>query len=280
MTTVHVVTDSSCDLPAEVVEALGITIVPLSIRFGMEEIVDRVELSTDEFWRRCQSSDELPETAAPSPGAFEQAYRDAAAAGAPGVVAILLSGDLSATIEAARAGARAVQDTIPVEVIDSRTVTLGLGTLVVMAAEAARDGASLESVAEMVTEAVPRTRVHGALDTLENLRKGGRIGAAGSLLGSLLSIKPLIEVRDGVVEPAGKQRTRSKALGHLVEMVRTNADDIERLAVLHAACDDVDVLVQQLEPLVDADILVGQVGPVVGTHAGLGTIGVVYQVRS
>ena len=280
MTTVHVVTDSSCDLPAEVVEALGITIVPLSIRFGMEEFVDRVELSTDEFWRRCQSSDELPETAAPSPGAFEQAYRDAAAAGAPGVVAILLSGDLSATIEAARAGARAVQDTIPVEVIDSRTVTLGLGTLVVMAAEAARDGASLESVAEMVTEAVPRTRVHGALDTLENLRKGGRIGAAGSLLGSLLSIKPLIEVRDGVVEPAGKQRTRSKALGHLVEMVRTNADDIERLAVLHAACDDVDVLVQQLEPLVDADILVGQVGPVVGTHAGLGTIGVVYQVRS
>ena len=280
MTTVHVVTDRSCDLPAEVVEALGITIVPLSIRFGMEEFVDRVELSTDEFWRRCQSSDELPETAAPSPGAFEQAYRDAAAAGAPGVVAILLSGDLSATIEAARAGARAVQDTIPVEVIDSRTVTLGLGTLVVMAAEAARDGASLESVAEMVTEAVPRTRVHGALDTLENLRKGGRIGAAGSLLGSLLSIKPLIEVRDGVVEPAGKQRTRSKALGHLVEMVRTNADDIERLAVLHAACDDVDVLVQQLEPLVDADILVGQVGPVVGTHAGLGTIGVVYQVRS
>lgn len=280
MTTVHVVTDSSCDLPDEVVDELGITIVPLSIRFGMDEFVDRVELSTDEFWDRCRASEELPETAAPSPGAFEQAYRDAAAAGATGVVAILLSGDLSATIEAARAGAKAVEDVIPVEVIDSRTVTLGLGTMAVTAAEAARDGADLQKITAVVNEAVTKTRVHAALDTLENLKKGGRIGAAQSLLGSLLSIKPLIEVRDGVVEPNGKQRTRSKALAHLVDQVRSNSENIERLAVLHAACDDVDALVDQLRPLVNEPILVGQVGPVVGAHAGIGTIGVVYQVRS
>lgn len=280
MTSVHVVTDSSCDLPQDVVDELDITIVPLSIRFGEDEFIDRVELSTNEFWAKCAASDELPETAAPSPGAFEQAYREAAAAGASGVVTVVLSGDLSATIEAARSGARAVEDLIPVEVIDSRTVTLGLGTLAVLAAEAARDGADLATITSLVERAAPLTRVHGALDTLENLKKGGRIGAAQSLLGSLLSIKPLIEVRDGVVEPNGKQRTRSKALGYLVEQVRANAADIERLAVLHAACDDVDVLVRQLEPLVDTSILVGQVGPVVGAHAGLRTIGVVFQVRS
>ena len=278
MTSIHVVTDSSCDLPDDVVNELGITIVPLSIRFGDEEFVDREELSTEEFWTKCQASETLPETAAPSPGAFEAAYRSAADNGASGVVAILLSGDLSATIEAARAGARAVEDVIPVSVIDSRTVTLGLGTLVVMAAEQARDGSDLDTITELVSAAAARTQVHGALDTLENLKKGGRIGAAGSLLGSLLSIKPLIEVRDGVVEPAGKQRTRGKALSHLVGIVRDNADRIDRLAVLHAACDDVDVLVDQLAPLVQSEILVGQVGPVVGTHAGLGTIGVVFQV--
>ena len=122
--TVHIVTDSSCDLPDEVVERLGITIVPLSIRFGSEEFVDRVELSTDAFWKKCQETDELPETAAPSPGAFEKAYRDAVGAGAEAVVTINLSGALSATIEAAQAAARAVEGDIRVEVIDSRTVTL------------------------------------------------------------------------------------------------------------------------------------------------------------
>ena len=278
MTSIHVVTDSSCDLPDNVVNDLAITIVPLSIRFGDEEFVDREELSTEEFWIKCQASETLPETAAPSPGAFEAAYRAAADNGASGVVAILLSGDLSATIESARAGARAVEDVIPVSVIDSKTVTLGLGTLVVMAAEQAREGSDLAAITELVSAAAARTQVHAALDTLENLKKGGRIGAAGSLLGSLLSIKPLIEVRDGVVEPAGKQRTRGKALSHLVGIVLENADRIDRLAVLHAACDDVDVLVDQLAPLVESEILVSQVGPVVGTHAGLGTIGVVFQV--
>jgi len=157
-------------------------------------------------------------------------------------------------------------------------VTLGLGTLLVMAAQQARDASDLDPITQLVSAAAARTQVHAALDTLENLKKGGRIGAAGSMLGSLLSIKPLIEVRDGVVEPAGKQRTRGKALSHLVGIVRDNADRIDRLAVLHAACDDVDVLVDQLAPLVQSEILVGQVGPVVGTHAGLGTIGVVFQV--
>lgn len=280
MTGVRIVTDSACDLPADIAENLRISIVPLTIRFGDDEFVDRDELGTDEFWERCRNSAELPETAAPSPGAFEQVYRSLAAEGADAIVTITLSGDLSATIEAARSAARAVEDVVDVTVVDSRTITLGQGLLAITAAEAARDGAGADEVVGLVEALRARTRVHGALDTLENLKKGGRIGAARSLLGSLLSIKPLIEVRDGVVVPNGQQRTRARALRYLVDLVRDQRGDIERLAVMHAACPDVDDFAAQLAELVDTEIVVGQVGPVVGTHAGVGTIGVVFQVAA
>ena len=277
MTSVQIVTDSSCDLPEEVIAELNIKIVPLKIRFGETEFVDRFELSTDQFWDKCQSMDELPSTAAPAPGAFVEQFEEAASQGASGVVAIVLSGELSATIEAAQQAALMVKDKIEVKVVDSRTVTMGLGSIVVGAATAAQSGASIEEISENAIDCVERTQVHAALDTLENLRKGGRIGAAGSLLGSMLSIKPLIEVRNGVVEPAGKQRTRSKALNSIVAVVKEHAEQIEQLCVLHAACEDVDAFVEQINAVVNVDVLVGQVGPVVGAHAGLGTIGVAFQ---
>jgi DegV family protein with EDD domain len=192
----------------------------------------------------------------------------------------VLSGELSATIEAAQQAAREVEGDIDVRVVDSRTVTLGLGAVVVAAAQAAKGGATVDEVANIATDSASRTHVHAALDTLENLRKGGRIGAAGSLLGSMLSIKPLIEVRNGVVEPAGKQRTRSKALAYLVKVVEEHAPQIESIYVTHAACDDVDSFVERIQSLVQTDVLVGQVGPVVGAHAGIGTIGVAFQTTS
>ena len=278
MTSVQIVTDSSCDLPEEVIAELNIKIVPLKIRFGETEFVDRFELSTDQFWDKCQSMDELPSTAAPAPGAFVEQFEEAASQGASGVVAIVLSGELSATIEAAQQAALMVKDKIEVKVVDSRTVTMGLGSIVVGAATAAQSGASIEEISANAIDCVERTQVHAALDTLENLRKGGRIGAAGSLLGSMLSIKPLIEVRNGVVEPAGKQRTRSKALNSIVAVVKEHAEQIEQLCVLHAACEDVDAFVEQINAVVNVDVLVGQVGPVVGAHAGLGTIGVAFQI--
>ena len=280
MTSVHIVTDSSCDLPDKLITEMNIKIVPLKIRFGDTEFVDRLELTTDQFWEKCQASDELPSTAAPSPGAFVEEFQNAASEGATGVVAILLSGELSATIEAAQQAAQLVKDEIEVRVIDSRTVTLGLGSVVMGAASAANSGANIEEVAAIATDSVNRTQVHAALDTLENLRKGGRIGAAGSLLGSMLSIKPLIEVRNGVVEPAGKQRTRGKALSYLVGVVEQNADQIEQIFVTHAACDDVDSFLEQVKSVVSVDVLVGEVGPVVGAHAGIGTIGVAFQTAT
>ena len=280
MTSVHIVTDSSCDLPDNLISEMNIKIVPLKIRFGDTEFVDRVELTTDQFWEKCQASDELPSTAAPSPGAFVEEFQNAASEGATGVVAILLSGELSATIEAAQQAAQLVKDEIEVRVIDSRTVTLGLGSVVMGAASAANSGANIEEVAAIASDSVNRTQVHAALDTLENLRKGGRIGAAGSLLGSMLSIKPLIEVRNGVVEPAGKQRTRGKALSYLVGVVEQNADQIEQIFVTHAACDDVDSFLEQVRSVVSVEVLVGEVGPVVGAHAGIGTIGVAFQTAT
>jgi len=280
MTSVHIVTDSSCDLPDDLIAEMNIKIVPLKIRFGDTEFVDRIELTTDQFWEKCRISDELPSTAAPSPGAFVEEFQNAAREGATGVVAIILSGELSATIEAAQQAAQLVRDEIEVRVIDSRTVTLGLGSVVIGAATAANSGASLEEVSSIASNSIGRTQVHAALDTLENLRKGGRIGAAGSLLGSMLSIKPLIEVRNGVVEPAGKQRTRGKALSYLVGVVEQNADQIEQIFVTHAACDDVDSFLEQVRSVVNVEVLVGQVGPVVGAHAGIGTIGVAFQTAN
>jgi DegV family protein with EDD domain len=276
--TVRIVTDSACDLPEEVAAELGIVIVPLTIRFGEEEFVDRRDLSPADFWKRCAASPTLPETAAPGPGQFEAVYRGLIEDGATGIVCVSLSSAMSATMQSARVGADAVGSAVPIEVVDSRSVTLGLGMIAVAAAEQARDGAATAAVAASARDLADRTQVWGALDTLENLKKGGRIGGAKALLASVLSIKPIVEVRGGRVEEGGKQRTRSKALQFLLDKVR-DAGPLDRLAVLQADAPDVDQFLEQLRPLAPEPILVGQIGPVVGTHAGRGAIGVAMQVR-
>ncbi len=279
LTPVHIITDSSCDLGEDITADLGISVVPLEIRFGMQSFVDRVELSTVEFWQRCRRSDELPSTAAPSPGAFTEAFQRAAEANASEVVVITLSGDLSATIQAAQQAATQPPNGLTCHIVDSRSVSAGLGLLVIAAAKMAASGANGAQIAESVREAAERVRVHAALDTLENLRKGGRIGAAQSLLGSVLSIKPLITVSDGRVEPAGKQRTRARALSHLVDLVATAGPNIADIAVMHADCDDMEDFVSRIAPLTDCEPKVMLIGPVVGAHAGVGTIGVVFIER-
>ncbi len=276
---VRIVTDSACDLPQSVADELAIEIVPLTIRIDGHEYVDRHDLSVDEFWAKCAASPTLPETAAPSPGQFEQTYRELAADGASSVVTISLSGALSATMQSADLAARSVADLIPVTVIDSRSVTLGLGAIVSSCARLAADGATHDEVVAHAHDLAGRTRVWGALDTLDNLKKGGRIGGAKALLASALAIKPIIEVRDGKVEQGGKQRTRSKALAFLVEKVAA-VDGLDSVFVLQADCRDVDQFVEMLRPHVDGQIVVGDIGPVVGSHAGRGTIGVAFFARA
>ena len=277
--TVRIVTDSACDLTEAEIETHGIDVVPLSIRFGEDVQLDRDELSVDDFYRRMASSDELPQTAAPAPGAFAAVFQRRLDQGADAIVCINLSSRMSATMESSELGAREVDG--DVRIVDSRSVTAGQGVMVLAAAAAAADGASADEVVALAEDIRDRTRVFAAIDTLENLKKGGRIGNAQALLGSMLSIKPLIDVSSGVVEEAGRQRTRKKSLAWLRDRVADHVNEIETLSVMHAQADDVDDLVTMLSDLVDPSIIrVGVIGPVVASHGGPGVVGLCFTLRT
>ncbi|HTZ09602.1 MAG TPA: DegV family protein [Acidimicrobiales bacterium] len=274
MASIQVVTDSACDLMPSTAEDHDVRIVPLTIRFGAEEFVDRHELSSKEFWDRVVTGPDMPETAAPSPGAFQQAFVDAAEAGRDGVLCVTISSRLSATYQAACTAAESVADRIPVRVLDTLSVTMGQGLLALAAVDLARGGAGLEEVASAVADMARRTHVYGVVDSLDYLKRGGRIGGAAHLMGSLLSIKPVIEVRDGVVEVESKQRTRSRALQYLAGKA-LDSGPVAWLAVANGVAPDIeDVLgtVRRAHPA--HELVVGDLGPVVGAHAGPGSVGV------
>ena len=266
---VRIVTDSACDLATEVTDQHGIEVVPLSIRFGNDEYTDRVELSPQKFYAELASNETLPETAAPSPGAFVQAYERLIADGATDIISINLSEALSATGQAARTAATEIDGT-NVTVFDSKSVTIGIGTLVLKAAEAAASGASAAEVLALLEDLRERTHVFGVLDTLDNLKKGGRIGNAQAMVGSLLSIKPCLDLSSGEVEEAGRQRTRKKGLAWLASQVPPGATNV---GVGHAMAKDVDTFVNMLDV---EPTRISIIGPVIGTHAGPGVIGVSY----
>src|SRR5437763_5604331 len=274
---VRIVTDSSCDLSQTEADQLDIAIVPLTIRFGSEEFTDRVSLDVSEFYKRMSESEVLPQTAAPSPGAFETAFRAAADAGADAVVSINLSSELSATLESALTAAKSFEGVLDVRVVDSRSITLGLGSQVIAAAEAARDDKSADEIVAMVEDMANRTNMIGALDTLENLKKGGRIGGAKALLGNLLSVKPLIDVSTGRVEEAGKARTRKKALQWMADRL-LEEPAVERLCVCHGEAPDLDEFLDLIASRYPRDQLrIGLIGAVIGTHAGPRVMGVTWQ---
>lgn len=276
--TVKVVTDSSCDLPQDLADEVGITIVPLTIRFGDEEFVDRQDLTPDEFWARCDASPALPQTAAPSPGAFESAYRAAVEEGHDAVVVIVLSGGLSATVQSAEIAATACGGAVPVRVVDTRSASAGVGLIALNAARLARAGKGLDDVAGAAEDEIARTKLYATFDTLDNLRKGGRIGRAQAFFGSVLSMKPVIELVDGVVEAESRQRTRSRSLRHLADKVR-EAGKLEHLLLLHADAPDYEDLLVQLEELMPREqIIVTKIGAVIGTHSGPRAVGVVFQL--
>lgn len=277
MPNVRIVTDSASDLPADLARQHGISVVPLTVRFGDEELADGVDLTPSDFWARCRRSPTLPETSAPSPGQFEEVFRAAEREGYDGALCITLSSQLSATFQAAQVAAQAVGDAFPVRVVDSRSVSMAEGLICLGAAQTAESGKDVDELVAEVDRLAARTRLVAALDTLENLRKGGRVGGAAALVGSVLSIKPVIEVRDGRVEPESKQRTRARALRHLADKVRDQP--VERMAVVHGNAPDLDAFIDMLGPSHSRDrIIVADIGAVIGTHAGPGAIGVAFQV--
>ena len=277
--TIHIVTDSASDISLEEAKELGIEIVPLSVRFGEAEYTDLIDLSVSDFYQKMSESDLLPSTAAPSPGAFEAAFKRCVEAGAEGVVCINLSLALSATGQAAQLAADALVDTVTVKCIDSKSITSGLGTIIRKAASAAKAGKSMDEIVSLVEGLASKTRIFATLDTLENLKKGGRIGGAKAMVGTMLQFKPCLDLSSGEVVEAGRQRTRKKSLMWLKEVLE-NEGEITDLCIIHGDAPDVEEFADLISDLVPQEnIRINQLGAVIGTHGGPRVLGVTYLVQ-
>jgi DegV family protein with EDD domain len=276
---VAVVTDSTAYLPPDLVDEHGLTVVPLQVVVGGRSLAEGVEVSSAEVAEALRSWRPVT-TSRPSPQTFVETYRGLASAGAAGIVSVHLSGDLSGTVDAARVAARQVgPDGIDVEVVDSRSLGMGLGYTALRAARVAASGAPIEEVARAAARAGLATAAWLYVDTLEYLRRGGRIGAAQAMLGSALSVKPLLQLVDGRLEPLERVRTSSRALSRLEELVADEAADrAVDVAVQHlAAPDRAEEVAGRLRARLPnlRTLHVGEVGAVVGAHVGPGMLGVV-----
>ncbi len=273
--TVRIVTDSAADIPDAIVTEHKIAVVPLTVRFGDRSYISGVELDSEAFWKELAASTEPPATAAPSAGDFQETYERLIAEGATGIVSIHLSSKLSATYQSAAVAAKEVS--VPVEVVDTLAVSAGIGLIVLHAvqlADAGKDAAEIAAECNALTE---RVRLFGTIDTLEFLRRGGRIGGAQAMLGTMLKFKPVISVQDGVVEPAGRVRTRAKALEHLAGIVKEHQDRIEQLIVMDGNAPDIGRFLELLEPIRRVEPAdVWPFGAIIGTHGGPGVIGVAF----
>ncbi len=272
---IAIVTDSTADLPKDVVEKHGITVVPLNVRFGMEEFKDGIDIDNDEFYRRLQIESELPTTSQPSLGDFIEVYRSLIAEH-DGIVSIHISGKLSQTINSAVQGARDVDsDGEKIKTIDTGQATIPLGLIVIEAANTAASGADLAGVVEAVDDAMSRARFYGMVDTLEYLVKGGRIGRAKGFIGGLLKVTPIITLEDGESSPVTSPRTRRKALAKLKELVE-EAAPLDQLAMHYSTePEEIERLAADLAHLApEGGVMISQIGAVVGTYAGPGSLGV------
>jgi len=272
---IKIVTDSTCDLPGEVVESHDITVVPCYINLRERSYLDGVEMSRQEFYEKLPTFDPLPTTSAPGSASFSRTYHRLAAQGARAVISIHVSSTWSNVVNVATLAAREIKE-IPVAVIDSGTLTLGLGHLVMAAACAAQAGRSLAEIREQVAGMIPRVWVFAALDTLEYLQRSGRVSRLMSSLGGLLQIKPVLCIHHGVIE-VEKMRTFGKAVQRVVERVR-ELGPLEQLSLVHSHAikklEDLRNQAQALFPL-ENTALIGEVTPAIGVHAGPGAAGLV-----
>jgi len=271
---VKVVTDSTSDLTPNIAGELGITVVPLNVHFGSETYRDGVDLTTEDFYRRLSQCKTLPTTSAPAPGTFAEVY-DKLAKQTNEILTITISSKLSATYKAAVDGKEMSKSKVRIEVIDSLSAIVGLGLIVISAAKAARAGASLDDVIDVVYSSMNRVDFRMAFDTLEYLRRGGRIGTARAFLGSALKVNPILIIRDGITEGVTRVRTRAKAIDYLCDFV-TSFPDVEDVAIEDAATpDEAKILAERLYSRFSKDrIYWMKISPVIGTHVGPHVLGV------
>ncbi|AGL00784.1 DegV family protein [Desulfoscipio gibsoniae] len=277
MAKVRIVTDSTADLPKELVEKYGITVVPLKVFFGAECFIDGVDLSAAEFFSRLVTSKELPTTSQPSPTEFVEYYHPLIDEGAD-IISIHISAHMSGTLQSAQL-AKTMLGYDNLEIIDSRSVSVVLGMLVLAAARAAEAGCSRAEVVALLQNIISDHRIYFMVDTLEYLQRGGRIGKAQAFLGTILNVKPLCTILEGVISPYEKVRGRKKAINRLVQLLAEQYRDAGPLFCFMTHGNDPEGL-QYLQNLVRdklncVEMMHSQMGSVVSTHVGPGILGIV-----
>jgi DegV family protein with EDD domain len=279
---VAVVTDSASDFDPARAAALGIAIVPLLVSFGNDTFSAGVDMSRDEFWAKVKTpGSPIATTAACSPGTFQIAYQKAFDDGADSIVSVHVADTLSGTIKAAQVARKSFADR-DIQIVDSMSASMGEGMLAELAVEMASAGSSAAEIAAALERRRVDLQVYLALETLEYLKRGGRISGAQAAIGTLLSVKPIIEIKDGTVETTERVRTRGKARERLIELFATRP--MERLSILHTTDADVEAFAEQLIPRIPggidrAKVTIDLVGPSVGPHLGPGCVGAVALYR-
>lgn len=269
---IKIVTDSACDVPPEVAEQLGISVVPVFINVGDKSYADGVEMSREQFYQSLGSFESHPGTAAPAVDTFTQTYNRLADEGATHIISIHIADALSNTFNAAKMGAEAAN--VPVTAVDSNQISVAAGLLVIMAAEAVRDGRSHDEITSHLQHAIPNTTIFGMIDTLDALRRSGRVNWAQFGFGTLLQIKPIMMIANGAIDVVARVRTRKKAIPHVQKLVQELAP-FERMAILHTHALPLakELHAQSQALFTQQEIPIMEVGPAVGTHLGVGAVG-------
>ena len=270
--TLKIVTDSTADLTPRLAGDLGVTVVPVYVRFGDQVYRDRVDISEDEFYQRLLHDPIHPSTTQPTPQDFADVYQKLSQE-AEGIISIHLSSKLSGTYNSALQGKELVDTKCPIEVIDSQVLTMSLGLLVIAATTIAKSGKNIQQVVEEIKQTIPSIHLLALLDTLKYLALGGRIGKVQALLGSVLSVKPMLTIKDGELVPAGRVRSRTRGINRLVDFVK-NAVDIQDMAIVYNTTLDVaQALVGHMGSILPKErIRLARLGPALGVHAGPGVL--------
>lgn len=274
---IRIVTDSTADLPISEATAHGVAIVPLTVFFGEEAYLDGVELDNAGFYSKLQSSKELPRTSQPSPAAFQETFTRLIEEGADGIISVHLSSKLSGTYQSARTASASLPDElkkVPIEVIDSKSISAAMGPAILEAAAEARQGLSLQEIKEHIVDRIARTTIFAVLDSLEYVRRGGRIGGARAFLGNMLSVKPIITLnKEGEVAPVEQPRTRNKAYARVAQLINDQGS-VELIALAESSEEVGQQLIESINTVYSGETLRYKLGAVLGTHTGPGTAAV------
>jgi len=281
MSEIAIVVDSTADIPEDLIKNHNIPVIPHILRWGGENLLDGVDINPDEFYKRLQSTSEFPATSQPSAGEFAEFFKNVSE-NAESILAILISDHLSSTLDSAQSAADMLND-IPINIIDSRSTSMGLGFIVLAAAKAVESGYSFEDVTKLAQDLVPKARIKFVVDTLEYLHRGGRIGGAERLMGTMLSLKPLLHLEDGRIEPLATFRTKRKAIAQMLAVIGDEIKDMKtvHMATVNAmALKEASEIGEQLQERFNpVELLHVNMSPVIGTHVGPGTVGVSYLVE-